>query len=170
MHIFLKINWKEERHLIVLINHPLPGNAPESFSTIRLEQQLLKLQISLVAGVLEEELRIRTQNSTWIRSLGPVVVAYVIFMHTDLLQDARDHPSDSYMPLKDVEDNHLCIFDRPLPCFGFGIGWFSLLLDFVFPFMWYYYASILYFGNYYHKDPRERAGLAANAIAVSYHP
>jgi len=32
--------------------------------------------------------------------------------------------------------------------------------------MWYY-ATILYFGNYYHRDPRERAGLAASAIAVS---
>lgn len=42
----------------------------------------------------------------------------------------------------------------------------SLLLGFVFPFMWYY-ATILYFGNYYRKDPRERAGLAASAIAVS---
>jgi len=31
----------------------------------------------------------------------------------------------------------------------------------------WYYATILYFGNYYHKDPRERAGLAASAIAVS---
>lgn len=42
----------------------------------------------------------------------------------------------------------------------------SLLLGIVFPLMWYY-ATILYFGNYYRKDPRERAGLAANAIAVS---
>ncbi|PPR94129.1 hypothetical protein GOBAR_AA26549 [Gossypium barbadense] len=40
----------------------------------------------------------------------------------------------------------------------------SLLLGFVFPLMWYY-ATILYFGNYYLKDPRERAGLAASAIA-----
>lgn len=32
--------------------------------------------------------------------------------------------------------------------------------------MWYY-ATVLYFGNYYRKDPRERAGLAASAIAVS---
>lgn len=32
--------------------------------------------------------------------------------------------------------------------------------------MWYY-ATILYIGNYYRKDPRERAGLAASAIAVS---
>jgi hypothetical protein len=42
----------------------------------------------------------------------------------------------------------------------------SFLLGFVCPLMWYY-ATILYFGNYYHKDPRERAGLAASAIAVS---
>ncbi|QHN76834.1 uncharacterized protein DS421_19g647390 [Arachis hypogaea] len=33
------------------------------------------------------------------------------------------------------------------------------------PLLWYY-ATILYFGNYYHKDPRERAGLAASAIAA----
>uniref|UniRef100_A0A2P2QE82 Uncharacterized protein n=1 Tax=Rhizophora mucronata TaxID=61149 RepID=A0A2P2QE82_RHIMU len=31
--------------------------------------------------------------------------------------------------------------------------------------MWYF-ATILYFGNYYRKDPRERAGLAAAAIAA----
>ncbi|XWS12104.1 hypothetical protein CRYUN_Cryun37aG0061800 [Craigia yunnanensis] len=57
------------------------------------------------------------------------------------------------------------MYDKPLPCFGCGIGWFSLLLGFVFPLMWYY-ATILYSGNYYHKDLRERAGLAASAIAV----
>lgn len=43
---------------------------------------------------------------------------------------------------------------------------FSFLLGFAFPLMWYY-ATILYFGNYYRRDPRERAGLAASAIAVS---
>ncbi|KAF6138675.1 hypothetical protein GIB67_009869 [Kingdonia uniflora] len=37
------------------------------------------------------------------------------------------------------------------------------LLGFVFPVMWYY-ATVLYFGNYYHKDPREMAGLVASAI------
>ncbi|EXB29689.1 hypothetical protein L484_013463 [Morus notabilis] len=41
----------------------------------------------------------------------------------------------------------------------------SFLLGFVFPLMWYY-ATFLYFGNYYRKDPRERAGLAAAAIAA----
>lgn len=40
------------------------------------------------------------------------------------------------------------------------------LMGFVFPPLWYY-ATVLYFGNYYHKDPRERPGLAASAIAVS---
>ncbi|GKV52097.1 hypothetical protein SLEP1_g58694 [Rubroshorea leprosula] len=42
----------------------------------------------------------------------------------------------------------------------------SFLLGFVFPLMWYH-ATILYFGNHYCKDPRERAGLAASAIAIS---
>ncbi|KAF6172067.1 hypothetical protein GIB67_029485 [Kingdonia uniflora] len=39
----------------------------------------------------------------------------------------------------------------------------QFLLRFIFPVMWYY-ATVLYFGNYYHKDPREMAGLAASAI------
>jgi len=39
-------------------------------------------------------------------------------------------------------------------------------LGFVFPLMWYY-GTFLYFGNYHRRDPRERAGLAAAAIAVS---
>lgn len=42
----------------------------------------------------------------------------------------------------------------------------SFLVGFICPLMWYY-ATVLYFGNYYKKDPRERAGLAASAIAVS---
>lgn len=40
------------------------------------------------------------------------------------------------------------------------------VLGFAFPPLWYY-ATVLYFGNYYLKDPRERPGLAASAIAVS---
>ncbi|KAJ0079522.1 hypothetical protein Patl1_23207 [Pistacia atlantica] len=56
--------------------------------------------------------------------------------------------------------------DKPLSCFGCGIGWFSFLLGFVFPPLWYY-ATVLYLGKYYLKDPRERSGLAASAIAVS---
>ncbi|XP_012456568.2 uncharacterized protein LOC105777722 isoform X1 [Gossypium raimondii] len=74
--------------------------------------------------------------------------------------------NDEYTLIRDAEDPLLGMYDKPLPCFGCGIGWFSLLLGFVFPFMWYY-ATILYFRSYYHRDPRERAGLAASAIAVS---
>ncbi|KAJ0078685.1 hypothetical protein Patl1_23212 [Pistacia atlantica] len=54
--------------------------------------------------------------------------------------------------------------DKPLSFFGCGIGWFSFLLGFVFPPLWYY-ATVLYLGKYYLKDPRERSGLAASAIA-----
>lgn len=42
----------------------------------------------------------------------------------------------------------------------------SLLLGLVCPLLWYY-ATFLYLRKYYHKDPRERDGLAANAVAVS---
>ncbi|KAJ0676765.1 hypothetical protein HanOQP8_Chr12g0429671 [Helianthus annuus] len=61
------------------------------------------------------------------------------------------------------------LYDKPLPCFGCGIGWFSFLIGFGLPLMWYY-ATFLYLGSYYRKDPRERAGLAASAIAVSIDP
>ncbi|MBA0604056.1 hypothetical protein Godav_016746 [Gossypium davidsonii] len=71
-----------------------------------------------------------------------------------------------YTLIKDEEDFQTGIFDKPLPCFGCGIGWFSFLVGFMCPLMWYY-ATFLYFGNHYRKDPRERAGLAASAIAVS---
>ncbi|XP_059641798.1 large ribosomal subunit protein eL20z-like isoform X2 [Cornus florida] len=86
-------------------------------------------------------------------------------MDRRLSTDVKEGENGNYTLIRDVEDNQLGMFDQPLPCFGCGIGWFSLLLGFVFPLMWYY-ATILYFGNYYHKDPRERAGLAANAIAA----
>ncbi|RVW88138.1 hypothetical protein CK203_042865 [Vitis vinifera] len=37
------------------------------------------------------------------------------------------------------------LYDKPLLCFGCGIGWFSFLMGFVFPPLWYY-ATVLYFG------------------------
>ncbi|XVF27005.1 hypothetical protein REPUB_Repub14bG0069500 [Reevesia pubescens] len=79
--------------------------------------------------------------------------------------EAVEHRNGKYARIRDAEEPQLGMYDKPLPCFGCGIGWFSLLLGFVFPLMWYY-ATILYFGNYYQKDPRERAGLAASAIAA----
>ncbi|CAN8303191.1 unnamed protein product [Cochlearia groenlandica] len=63
------------------------------------------------------------------------------------------------------DDSELGLFYKPLPCFGFGIGWFSFLLGFVFPIAWYF-ATFLYLTNYYRRDPRERSGLAASAIAA----
>ncbi|GAV84935.1 hypothetical protein CFOL_v3_28377 [Cephalotus follicularis] len=76
-----------------------------------------------------------------------------------------DNKKGEYVLIRDEECPQMGLFDQPLPCFGCGIGWFSLLLGFVCPLTWYY-ATILYFGNYYHKDPRERSGLAACAIAA----
>ncbi|XP_027126328.1 60S ribosomal protein L18a-like protein isoform X2 [Coffea eugenioides] len=86
-------------------------------------------------------------------------------MDQKLLEDAKQHQNGDYALTGDIEHAQLGMFDKPLPCFGCGVGWFSLLLGFFCPLFWYY-ATILYFGNYYHKDPRERAGLAANAIAA----
>lgn len=57
------------------------------------------------------------------------------------------------------------IYDRPLPCCGCGIGWFSFLMGFIFPLLWYY-ATIRFFWTQRHNDPRERPGLAACAIAA----
>ncbi|OVA08394.1 Ribosomal protein L18a [Macleaya cordata] len=79
--------------------------------------------------------------------------------------DFSDREKGKYILIRDSDDHPLGLYDKPLPCFGCGIGWFSFLLGFVLPLMWYY-ATILYFGNYYRKDPRERAGLAASAIAA----
>ncbi|MCL7047102.1 hypothetical protein MKW94_000282 [Papaver nudicaule] len=76
-----------------------------------------------------------------------------------------DREKGNYTRIRDEDNPRLGLFDKPLPCCGCGIGWCSFLLGFVFPLMWYY-ATILYFGNYYRKDPRERAGLAASAIAA----
>nr|KJB68864.1 hypothetical protein B456_011G063100 [Gossypium raimondii] len=62
-------------------------------------------------------------------------------------------------PVEGRNDEYTLIRDAEDPLLGI------LLLGFVFPFMWYY-ATILYFRSYYHRDPRERAGLAASAIAA----
>ncbi|XP_057977089.1 large ribosomal subunit protein eL20z-like [Malania oleifera] len=86
-------------------------------------------------------------------------------MDQRLPTDGGDSEKGNYTLLKDEERHELGTYDKPLPCFGCGIGWFSLLLGFVLPLMWYF-ATILYFLNYYDKDPRERSGLAACAIAA----
>ncbi|WCJ39471.1 Ribosomal protein L18ae family [Euphorbia peplus] len=72
-----------------------------------------------------------------------------------------------YIQIRDEEEPKLGMFDKPLPCCGCGFGWFCFLLGFVFPLLWYL-ATIFYFGKYYDKDPRERSGLAACAIAATF--
>ncbi|CAL0330295.1 unnamed protein product [Lupinus luteus] len=100
-------------------------------------------------------------------------------MHLDLLRPSARNNTISkagqanavgngrgkYSLIRDPEDFQVGIYDIPLPCFGCGVGWFSFLFGFLCPPMWYY-ATFLYFGNYYRKDPRERAGLGASAIAA----
>ncbi|XP_050374833.1 uncharacterized protein LOC126792444 isoform X3 [Argentina anserina] len=92
--------------------------------------------------------------------LRPSARYYSVFKATDV-----DPEKGRYTLIKDAEDFPSGIYEKQLPCFGCGIGWFSFLLGFAFPLMWYY-ATVLYFGNYYRKDPRERAGLAASAICA----
>ncbi|KAK3160552.1 hypothetical protein QOZ80_1BG0061100 [Eleusine coracana subsp. coracana] len=70
-----------------------------------------------------------------------------------------------YTLLRDEENPRLAIFERQLPCCGCGIGWSSFLLGFLFPLIWYF-PAILYCCKYYNKDPRERPGLAASAVAA----
>lgn len=41
------------------------------------------------------------------------------------LVDVVNHRNGNYAPIRDQEDPILGIFDKPLPCFGCGIGWFS---------------------------------------------
>ncbi|KAG4976563.1 hypothetical protein D0Y65_036323 [Glycine soja] len=79
--------------------------------------------------------------------------------------DAAGHGKGKYALIRDPEVFQTGVYDKPLPFFGCGIGWFSFLFGFLCPPMWFY-ATILYFGNHYRKDPRERAGLGASAIAV----
>ena len=97
-----------------------------------------------------------------------------------------------YTLLRDEENPRLAILERRLPCCGCGIGWSSyvcftpliklwlkiihltcfccsFLLGFVCPSIWYF-AATLYCCKYYNRDPRERPGLAASAVAVSPTP
>lgn len=39
--------------------------------------------------------------------------------------DAADREKGKYTLLRDPEDFQAGIYDKPLPCFGCGVGWFS---------------------------------------------
>ncbi|KAI3775601.1 hypothetical protein L1987_50181 [Smallanthus sonchifolius] len=117
------------------------------------EGNVLKNGLELVKSVSDKHLDL----------LRPSSRLFSLFKgHTSI---NNDRGKGKYAPIKNADDFQQGLYDKPLPCFGCGIGWFSFLIGFVFPLMWYY-ATFLYFGNYYRKDPRERAGLAASAIAA----
>ncbi|KAB1218388.1 hypothetical protein CJ030_MR3G026268 [Morella rubra] len=99
------------------------------------------------------------------REAESIVIIYLEHMDRRLSTDLMDSQNGDYVNLKDAESPQLGMFDKPLPCCGCGIGWCSLLLGFACPLIWYY-ATILYFRRYYHKDPRERDGLVANTVAA----
>jgi hypothetical protein len=48
-----------------------------------------------------------------------------VTMNTGLSTHVVDHRNGDYTNIKDVENPQLGMFDKPLPCFGCGIGWFS---------------------------------------------
>lgn len=49
----------------------------------------------------------------------------IYFLEIDVTIDVADHIKGEYVPIKDTEDPGSDMFDKPLPCFGCGIGWFS---------------------------------------------
>lgn len=60
---------------------------------------------------------------------------------------------------------YLGLYDDPLPFCGCGLGWFLFLLGFVIPPAWLY-ASFVFYSAHHERDPRERPGLAACAVAA----
>lgn len=49
-------------------------------------------------------------------------MAQGILMSKGLLNDDNQHQNEDYAPIRDVEDNHLGVYDKLLSCFGCGIG------------------------------------------------
>ncbi|XP_048424260.1 uncharacterized protein LOC108867733 [Pyrus x bretschneideri] len=87
-------------------------------------------------------------------------------------QYGGDHGSKEMVQLE-VDGGELDLldgmYDKPLSCLDRTKDLRidardRFLLGFAFPPLWYY-ATVLYFGNHL-KDPRERPGLAASAIAA----
>lgn len=51
-----------------------------------------------------------------------------LIIHLGQGKDVSDHIRSKYTLLRDVEDSQVGLYDKPLPCFGCGIGWFSWVL------------------------------------------
>ena len=43
--------------------------------------------------------------------------------------DASDREKGKYTLIRDADDFQPSIYDKPLPCFGCGVGWFSYVSD-----------------------------------------
>ncbi|KAL3566345.1 hypothetical protein D5086_031760 [Populus alba] len=147
---------------------PLPGSLHMDPSTVFLPVSVLLAPYNENASIDERDgfrngvEKVKPVSDKHIDLLRPSARYYAT--SKGQVTDATDGEKGKYTLVRDPEDFQ-GIYDKPLPCFGCGIGWFSFLLGFVFPLMWYY-GTFLYFGNYYRKDPRERAGLAAAAIGL----
>ncbi|KAB1209372.1 hypothetical protein CJ030_MR6G016525 [Morella rubra] len=129
-----------------------------------MDQKAARNGLELMRSVSAKQLDLLRSSARYISAVKGIHPAWTKCI-LGQVSDAVGHEKGKYSLIRDVEDSQLGLYDKPLPCFGCGIGWFSFLLGFVFPLMWYY-ATILYFGNYYRRDPRERGGLAASAIAL----
>ncbi|KAK4851386.1 hypothetical protein QYF36_014680 [Acer negundo] len=88
-------------------------------------------------------------------------------VHDDRKEMVQLHVEDGELSLLGPRTNGCSsgFSDKPLSCFGCGIGWSLFVIGFAFPPLWYY-GTVLYFQKYYIKDPRERSGLAASAIVA----
>lgn len=48
-----------------------------------------------------------------------------LLTNAELSTNGNEHQNGAYVLLKDDENPNLGVYDKPLPCFGCGIGWFS---------------------------------------------
>ncbi|XP_052107363.1 uncharacterized protein LOC107458338 [Arachis duranensis] len=88
----------------------------------------LKNNVELVRSVSDKLLRPSARN-------------YSIFRGQAI--DAAGHGKGKYSLIRDTEDYQTGLYDKPLPFFGCGVGWFSFLFGFLCPPMWFY-ASYLF--------------------------
>ncbi|OVA05278.1 hypothetical protein BVC80_441g17 [Macleaya cordata] len=59
---------------------------------------------------------------------------------------AQHQPDEGKCSLLTSGDYSSGLYNKPLSCFGCGIGWLSFIMGFTFPLLWYY-ATFLYLGN-----------------------
>ncbi|KAK6151983.1 hypothetical protein DH2020_014618 [Rehmannia glutinosa] len=115
------------------------------------------LVVGRYATIEEGEVRnalemVRSVSDKHLDLLRPSSRYYSIFKGQ--ATDAVDREKGKYTLIRDEDDSQLGLYDKPLPCFGCGIGWFSFLVPFDVVLC---YNLVL--GNYYRKDPRNELDL-----------